>query len=360
MSSFFRLAFHVDYDYQISTGIGRYGLELMRAWMRLGYDLEVWKWRYAKKLPPLEEGLESRSHYFPYPQRLSKYVWPRVAAKLRGVDWVHSANCDLLPVNPVFRQICMVHDLGPVKLGHMKPDWETRMWRKRLDLVARRADCIAVNSRCTMNELLEAYPETEGRVFLTPLGIDHFTMKGKSTESGSHLLAVGTVEPRKNVDGLLRAMAVLRDRGETPPLVIAGKDGYRAQEYHRLCTELALDDQVTFNGYVSDRELAELYANALCLVHVAHHEGFGIPVPEAFTWGLPVVASNVGGIGEFFSEAAWMVDPGDTESVAAGIEQALQQGVTDVQKQTRERLRSELTWKECALRTAEALEIMSR
>lgn len=360
MSSFSRVAFHMDYDHQISTGIGRYGLELMRAWLKLGYDLEVWKWRYSKKLPPLEEGLESRSHYFPYPQRLSKYVWPGVAARLRGVGWVHSANCDLLPASRAFRQICMVHDLGPVKLGHMKPDRETRMWKRRLDDVARRADCITVNSRCTMDELLEAYPETKGRVFLTPLGIDHFTTQGKSTATGRHLLAVGTVEPRKNIDGLLRAMAVLRDRRDVPPLVIAGKDGYRAEEYHRLCSELSLENLVTFTGYISDARLAELFGNALCLVHVAHHEGFGIPVPEAFTWGLPVVASNVGGIGEFFSDAAWMVDPEDTDSVALGIQEALQKGVTDAQKRTRERLRGELTWKKCARRTAEALEAMSR
>ncbi len=355
-----KVAFQVDYDYTRNTGIGRYGLELMSAWMELGYDLEVWKWRYTRKMPPLSQGLESRSRCFPFPQRLSKHLWPVFAAALRGVGWVHSANCDLLPASPAVRQACMVHDLGPIKLGHMKPEWVTRRWRRQLDLVSRRADCIAVNSQCTMNELLEAYPGTEGRVFLTPLGIDHFAEHRRESKTGSHLLAVGTLEPRKNIDGLLRAMAVLRDRGDVPPLVIAGKDGFRAGEYHRLSSELNLDDLVTFTGYVSDEELADLYSNAVCLLHVAHHEGFGIPVPEAFTWGLPVVASNVGGIGEFFSEAAWMVDPGDTDSVAAGIEKALQKGVTEDQKARRRQLSEELTWRECARKTAAALEKMSR
>jgi glycosyltransferase involved in cell wall biosynthesis len=355
-----KMAFHVDYDYTRSTGIGRYGLELMSAWKGLGYGLEVWKWRYTRKLPPLREDLETLSRYFPYPQRLSRHLWPVLAAAVRGVRWVHSANCDLLPPGPAFRQVCMVHDLGPIRLAHMKPEWVTRRWRKRLDLVSRRADCIAVNSRHTMNELLEAYPETEGRVFLTPLGIDHFGKQSRKPGAGRHLLAVGTVEPRKNVDGLLRAMAVLRDRGDVPPLVIAGKDGYRAGEYHRLCSELGLEDMVTFTGFVSDDELADLYAGALALVHVAHHEGFGIPVPEAFSWGLPVVASNVGGIGEFFCEAAWMIDPNDTGSVLEGIEMALRKGVTEAQRSARERLSRELTWRKCARRTAAALEEVGR
>ncbi|MFO7950788.1 MAG: glycosyltransferase family 1 protein [Candidatus Fermentibacteraceae bacterium] len=354
-----KMAFNLDYDYTRSTGIGRYGLELMSAWIELGHDLEVWKWRYFKRRPPLEERLESRSRYFPFPQRLSKYVWPSLTAKLRGVSWVHSANCGLLPGSRAFRQVCMVHDLSPFRMGHMKPDRETRIWRNRLDLVSREADCITVNSRSTMEDLLEAYPETEGRVFLTPLGIDHFATRRKASGPGRHLLTVGTVEPRKNIDGLLRAIALLRDRGKVLPLVIAGNDGYRAEENHRLCAELGLNGQVRFTGYVSDEELARLYANALCLVHVAHHEGFGIPVAEAFTWGLPVVASGVGGIGDFFSEAAWMVDPEDTESIAAGMEKALQKGVAESQRKTRERLRRELTWKKCARKTEEALRQLS-
>ena len=353
-----RTAFNIDYDHTRFTGIGRYGIELITAWKSAGYGLEIWMQRNTKDLPPHIPGIQENIRYFPFPKRLTDHCWPSFKALVSGTRWVHSTNGILLPRGPFFRQVAMVHDLGPFLYGQMKASEDTEPWKIRLQRIAEEADCITVNSKSTMGDLLSIFPSARDKVFLTPLGIDHFSARLSVSMEPEHILTVGTVEPRKNIDGLLRAYSNLAKKRDLPPLVIAGGDGFRAGEYKQLSADLGLRDKVTFTGFVSDAKLADLYAKAFCLVHPAHHEGFGFTVPEAFTWGLPVVASNTGGLGEFFSKAAWMIDPSDVESISNGIELALDSGVTGEQKENRISLTRELTWKNCALKTLQAMKAL--
>lgn len=354
-----KIAFNIDYNHLTFTGIGRYGLELISAWIKTGEDCELWMWRNTKKTPPEIEGIQGKIKYYPFPKKITDHFLPAIRARKSEIQWIHSANGILLPSCAHLKQVCMVHDLGPYLYGHMKADKDTRPWKIRLRSIAKKADCITVNSNSTMQDLLSVFPFAEGKVFLTPLGIDHFSSNHSPSDRKSHILAVGTVEPRKNIDGLLRAYSSLLQKRDLPPLVIAGMDGFRADEYKKLPFELGIENRVKFTGYITDNGLADLYARAYCLVHPAHHEGFGFTVPEAFTWKLPVVASNTGGLGEFFSEAAWMIDPSDPESIARGIELALDSGVTAEQERKRQELSRELTWENCARKTLEAMKTIS-
>ncbi len=350
-----KIAFNIDYDHTKYTGIGRYGLQLIEAWIGIGQDCELWMLRDTRSSVPGIDGTRGKIRHFPFPKRITDHFVPGLWARRSRIGWVHTTNGMLLPHSKYLKQANMVHDLGPMIYGYMKPNHDTAVWKERLKNIAVRSDCIVVNSRSTMNDLIDIFPATQGKVFLTPLGIDHFSSHGDRSERPEHILAVGTVEPRKNIDGLLRAYSALSARRDLPPLVIAGGDGFRAEEYKRLSVELGLSDRVTFTGFISDSQLADLYAGAYCLVHPAHHEGFGFTVPEAFTWKLPVAASNTGGLGEFFCEAAWMIDPSDTDSIVSGIELALDQGVTPEQEENRKILMKELTWENCARETLRAL-----
>jgi len=351
-----KVAFNIDFDAQMNTGIGRYGVELIKAYIRYGTPIEIWMSQFKKKLPPIADKTLSKTVYYPWPRRITDYLWPSIRASRAQISWVHSANCSLLPAAPSFRQVCMIHDMGPFLYGHMKTKKDTELWIKRIKRVVGNADCIVTNSNSTKDDLLNLFPQVESRVFITPLGIDHFASEKSTKGPGKHILNVGTVEPRKNIDGLLRAYSVLSARKSIPPLVIAGKDGFKAREYKELAVKLNIDHKVRFTGYISDEELVKLYSEAVCLVHPAHYEGFGFTVPEAFTWGLPVVASDTSALGEFFAETAWMVDPDDPESIAHGIELALDSGVTTEQKLKRQELTRKLTWQNCAKKTREALE----
>lgn len=351
------MVFNIDYRYDSVTGIGRYGLEFMKAWISDGNECELWVQPWMARQWELPEPFRDRYRKYPVKMRFTKYFWPSLMAIANKVEWVHSANCVLLPSSRFFRQVCMVHDMGPVMYGQMKSPADRKVWRKRLENVAAKADCILVNSLSTMKDLIGIYPETEGRIHPTPLGIDHMSeWKTSADRKGLHLLAVGTVEPRKNYDGLIRAYEALNQRRDLPPLIIAGGSGYRAEEYIRMPHELGIANKVRFTGFIKDVELARLYSEAICLVHPAHHEGFGFTVPEAFRWDIPVVASNTGGLAEFFSSSAWMVDPESMESIAAGIEKALDSGTTPEQRESRISLQNRLTWKNCVRQTRMALE----
>lgn len=354
-----KIAFNIDYDPTKPTGIGRYGIELIKAWNKIGQESELWKPRNTKKQPMNFPDFSLKTRYYPFPRRITNYFWPAVTCLTNNINWVHTTNGMILHPSYLIKQVAMVHDLVPLRFGGMKAKSDTEPWKIRLKMVAKHADCITVNSTSTKNDLLNFFPETEGRVFVTPLGIDHFQthLNPLKKPNKKHILTVGTVEPRKNIDGLIKAYASLNQKNKhLPKLVIAGMNGFKADEYQQLAADLKIANKIEFTGFISDEKLSLLYSEAYCLVHPAHHEGFGFTVPEAFTWGLPVVASNVGGIGEFFKKAAWMVDPSDVESISFGIEQALKKGVTSEQKLERELLRKTLTWRSCAIKTLNAIE----
>ena len=354
-----KLAFNIDFDHTRYTGIGRYGIELISSWIQTGNQCELWMNSSQKGKPPAIHGIEERIRFYTRPRRLTDYCLPSIMALSSGVKWVHSTNGILLPSSFVFKQIAMIYDLTPFLHPLMKTKKDTEDWQARIKTITEKADCITVISKSTMEDLLTLFPEVQDKVFLTPLGINHFSSNNIPSGTAKHILAVGTVEPRKNVDGLLRAYAQLSQRrSDLPLLVIAGMDGFRADEYKVLPRELGIEEKIRFTGFITDSELADLYADAYCLVHPAHHEGFGFTVAEAFTWGLPVAASNTGGLGEFFSGTAWMIDPSDTESIAHGIELALDSGVTAEQERNRKALIEQLTWNNCAGKTLEALETL--
>ncbi len=351
-----KIAFNIDFDHTRFTGIGRYGTEIISAWIKSGKSCELWMNQSTKENLPFTKKEAVNIRYYPKPRRITDHFWPALHAKKANVRWVHSTNGILLPDAFSFKQITMIHDLTPFLFAHMKADKDTIGWQARIKEIVKKADCITVNSQSTLNDLLNLFPEVRERAFLTKLGIDHFSSHKIEMKKKKHLLAVGTIEPRKNTDGLLKAYSILLERNSNlPPLVLAGMEGFRADEYKIIAKDLGIDKNVRFTGFITDKELSNLYSEAFCLIHPAHHEGFGFTVPEAFTWDLPVVASNTGGLGEFFKGSAWMVDPTKPESIADGIINALSKGVTNSQNEDRIKLSKVLTWANCAKQTLDAI-----
>jgi glycosyltransferase involved in cell wall biosynthesis len=138
--------------------------------------------------------------------------------------------------------------------------------------------------------------------------------------AGAFWLAVGTIEPRKNYDGLARAYARLRAvLPETPPLVIAGKTGWLMQHFPALLAELGISRHVILLGYVGDDELHWLYRHCFAVVYPTFWEGFGLPVIEALQHGVPVISSNVSSIPEVLGDAGLLIDPHDITSLVTAM-----------------------------------------
>jgi len=168
----------------------------------------------------------------------------------------------------------------------------------------------------------------------------------------SYLLYLGSVEKRKNVHGLLRAYALLRQRGESRPLVVAGIQRSNASGLPRLVQELDLQGHVLFAGYVPDADLPAVYSGADLFVFPSLYEGFGLPPLEAMACGTPVVCSDAGSLPEVVGDAAVMVDPKDTEALAEAMYRVL------ADRELREELRQkglararQFTWEKAARET---------
>lgn len=139
-------------------------------------------------------------------------------------------------------------------------------------------------------------------------------------EPDAYWLAVGTIEPRKNYVGLVKAYAAAcRQVPAMPPLVLVGKEGWLMDRFPTLLSDLGIVDRVRFAGYVTDEELCWLYRHCRAFLYPSFWEGFGLPVLEALSQGAAVVTSTSSSIPEVVGDAGIMVDPADIQGLAAAI-----------------------------------------
>jgi alpha-1,3-rhamnosyl/mannosyltransferase len=257
----------------------------------------------------------------------NRLEWPPVEWLAGGADVVHSASPLLIPTARA-AQVITVNDLHFLE----RPDHgEAEMRRDFPALVhdhARRADHVIAISNYMAGKVISELKVLPDRVSVYSSGVPEWTTAvareraGKS--DGSLLLFIGTLEPRKNVRGLLEAYARLRTiRPDAPPLILAG----RVTDAERITLQQAarppLSGHVSVIGYVSQDERQRLYREARLLILPSLEEGFGLPVLEAMACGVPVVISNRGALPEVAGDAAEPVDPTDHAALAAEMDRLL-------------------------------------
>lgn len=143
-----------------------------------------------------------------------------------------------------------------------------------------------------------------------------------------YILSVCSLEPRKNIDSLLRAFARLVKKHALPhSLALVGKSGWKADRLRALAGELGISERVRFLGFVSDTDLVLLYNHAVLFVYPSKYEGFGLPLLKAISCGVPVVTSNLSVTGEVAGKAAVLIDPFPVTDLAQGMKRALTDNV---------------------------------
>ncbi len=228
--------------------------------------------------------------------------YPRL--HVRGADVVH---CPTFrgPFRSKTPLVVTVHDLAVLRHPEWFNRWTRSYSRLAVPRVVRAAARIIAVSEFTANELSALLSVPEAKIRVVPNAVeDVFTPDGPAAE-GDYALAVGTLEPRKNLARIAAAVD-----GE---LRIVGARGWGNVEPPA---------NVTWLGEVDDEELATLYRGARCLVYASLYEGFGIPVAEALACGCPVVTSRDSPMAALAGEDAVLVDPLDTESIREGFARA--------------------------------------
>ncbi len=229
--------------------------------------------------------------------------YPRL--KVEGADVLH---CPTFrgPFSSQTPLVVTVHDLAVLRHPEWFNGWTRRYSRVAVPRVVRAANRVIAVSEFTKRELQELLDVPEAKIRVVPNAVEEvFTPEGPKAD-GDYVLAVGTLEPRKNLGRIAAAV-----EGE---LRVAGASGWGKLEPPANLTRL---------GEVDDEELARLYRGARCLVYASLYEGYGIPVAEALACGCPVVTSRGSAMAEFAGEDATYVDPTDVASIRAGIAQAV-------------------------------------
>jgi len=201
--------------------------------------------------------------------------------------------------------VVTVHDLAVLRHPEWFNRWTRTYSRVAVPRVVAAAHRVIAVSEFTKDELVSLLGTAAAKIRVVPNAVeDVFTPDGPRAD-GDYVLAVGTLEPRKNLARIAQAVD-----GE---LRVVGARGWGGVEPPR---------DVTWLGDVSDEELATLYRGASCLVYVSLYEGFGIPVAEALACGCPVVTSRDSAMAELAGADATYVDPEDVQSIRAGIARA--------------------------------------
>jgi len=249
-------------------------------------------------------------------------------------DLLHSPDF-IPPWRGRFRRLITVHDLTFLYYPQFLTDESRRYYNDQIERAVRVADHISADSTNTKDDLvrlLNVPPAKVTVVLLAPNPIYRVMDEATCTQvvtrlglSRGFLLFTGTLEPRKNVTGLLTAYRMLCDRKPSaPPLVLAGRRGWLYDEIFQRIGQLKLTDRVRFPENLPDEDLVALYNAASLFVLPSFYEGFGLPVLEAMACGAPVICSDRGSLPEVAGDAALLINPDDPAGLADALERVLE------------------------------------
>lgn len=297
-----------------------------------------------------------------------RIAWEQLALPILAtssrLDVLHSA-VNVLPVLYRAPSVVTVHDLSFLRF----PDRLTT--RRRLYLrgmvvsSARHARHVIAVSQSTKLDLIELASVAPDRISIVHPGVDpSFRPMDRPARSPRpqafggrpYILHVGTLEPRKNQDILIRAFAALRSRRAIPHmLALIGARGWMFQSLFDLVSRLGLDDHVRFLDYVPPVDLPLWYNGAELFAYPSAYEGFGLPVLEAMACGIPTITSSTSSLQELAGDACLTVEPGSVEALETAMARILED--TELRMKLRiagiERA-SLFSWETCARGTVAA------
>ena len=228
-----------------------------------------------------------------------------------------------------------VYDLSHVRFPHFHPPERLRWLDTGLASTLERADHVMTVSHFSKAEIIEVYGLPAERISVVYPGVAASFQRRCSEEElarvreqyklpAQYLLSLGTLEPRKNLKGLIQAYATLASSlRQQFPLVLVGGQGWNHGETDELIARLESRGEVLKLGYVPQEALPQLYQNASAFAYVSLYEGFGMPVAEAMASGVPVMTSNCASMPEVAAGCAELVDPQDIDSISAGLNNLL-------------------------------------
>jgi len=297
--------------------------------------------------------LDTKNEYFAYScetidfpdfSNLTKIVIPK-----KGLSWhletakriekddielYWSISSPIVPAITKIPTIYTIHDLTNIFYPQYHKLKGRLIDKLFLAKAVKKTKKIIAISDATKKDIVKLFPSTKEKVYVTHLGYDKVFKPISKSEVQSHLekyklspgyvLYVGTLEPRKNIETILKAYARIDfEIQKSHPLVIAGKKGWKYENIFKTYNELKLKEKVKFLDYLDFSDLPALYNGASVFVFPSFYEGFGLPPLESMACGTPVITSNISSLPEVVGNAGILVEPLDIDNIAQNIEKIL-------------------------------------
>lgn len=346
------------------SGVGYYTGNLLSALME---DEPTWEYMLFSNRPlnGLERSLQ-QARQVGRCFSLSRWLWMQtllpVTIRRSRPHLCHFTNA-LAPLWQPAPYVLTIHDASLFIYGHYHPRARHLTMRLTLPLVARRAAAIITVSHHSRKDLVQVLGLDPKQIHVVyEAAAERFrpvcdeatldALRRKYDLPTRFVLYVGTLEPRKNLGRLIRALKRVRGQGQPYHLVIAGAMGWMMDSFEQQVHALGLSDVVHYLGYIPGDDLPGLYSLATVFAFPSLYEGFGLPPLEAMASGVPVLTSNHTSLAEVCSDAAYLVDPRSVPAISAGLGALL--GDEDLRQALRQRgleRASRFSWQRAARET---------
>ncbi|MDD3679546.1 MAG: glycosyltransferase family 1 protein [Candidatus Shapirobacteria bacterium] len=353
------------------VGTGQYTYYLLKHWQKQASS-EL-SFRIYLSSPP-KDWLPKKNPYFEYVHFGPKKLWTQIALPIK-LFWeketpdVFFSPAHYAPRIAKTKTVVAIHDLA--YLTHPKEfraidQKQLSSWTK---YSVRKAKKVIAVSHNTKNDLIDFYQLPEEKITVIHNGFDHRRFHPNLTKSniknikekyqidGDYLVYLGTLQPRKNIESLIRAFPEIIRKNPNTKLVVIGKKGWLYSTVFSLVQKLNLEKKVIFTDFVPDEEVPFLIAGAQIFVLPSLYEGFGITALEAMACGVPVVVSRVSSLPEVVGDAGLYVDnPKNYAQIAKQINKILADSSL-AKKLTKKGINQskKFSWEKCAEKTLEEI-----
>ena len=316
-----------------TTGVGQYSFQLLNALSKtkdkndyficLRKDLDVkhpiFKLSNKKNIFFIRDNVPSIG------PKKQFYFYKLINKKHFKFDLIHSLNSELPLFNNI-KSIVTFHDLKYIKYPYFLNRFSTiksKYLKYTMKKGAEKANKIIAVSQSTKKDIVHllGIEKDKIRVVYEASNLSMYSRKNddilnsdilkKYSIQKPYFLYVGEKRPHKNLDGLVKAFAIFKEKYESRNilLVLTGKKYSTYHKYVTTAEKFGVKDSLIFTGFISDEDLKTIYSEAEALLFVSFYEGFGIPILEAMECGIPVITSNISSMPEVAGEAALLVDP---------------------------------------------------
>jgi len=376
-----RVAFNATALLSPRTGLGQYAFELasrLRAddaidaafFYGLAWSREV----RAEALPAAGTLLPALRRWVPGSYAMRQFLQARrfgAGTRGAGFDLYHEPNFLPLPFDGP--TVTTVHDLSWLRFPQAHPPERVRAMNARFEPGLRRSRLLLTDSEFVRQEVIDTFGVAPERVVTIGLGASAVfqpmgaqdtaaVMQRLGLTHRGYLLAVGTLEPRKNLVSALRAYAGLPAAiRERVPLVLAGMSGWRTEALEREMAPLVASGRVRWTGYLAREDLACLLAGATALVCPSLYEGFGLPPLEAMACGVPAVVSDAGSLPEVVGDSGLQVQALDVDALREAMRRMVEDtALRDALGQRALARSRQFSWERCAQETVAAYRLALR